>query len=233
MSTMTYRLTLAQHRDSAYAAAKAAGQSVTKKGLETKIRARRENRASDMVLRPTVQDRLNRRLLSLYRGEVDRRGWHTTIATRDGETNLAIVSRRDGMTLLHAEGWREYNRGNFRRQSLSYLCGHDDNGPWASRVPGTLTTVSEALAWMIPAAVHAKPASDRLRQGDVWLLRSSKLGVHNADLMPHSHEIVTDGIGRKLVHTPEAGKAHKPVRIPKTWAGVTVAVNKAISGCGD
>lgn len=82
-----------------------------------------------------------------------------------------VGPERKTLYLLHAEGWRSYGRRHPARVAhLSYLCGIDDNGPWAVRVPGTLTRVSEAYNWLTPSVVaYARKQRRRvLRQGDVY-----------------------------------------------------------------
>jgi hypothetical protein len=98
--------------------------------------------------------------------EIERRGGETTIdhmpygkaGWKHVETRpLEIVSSdpRQGLVLLHAEGWRYYSRRfGSRKATLSYVAGTDDNGPWAVRVPGTIETVGEALAWITPEQVR-------------------------------------------------------------------------------
>ena len=118
--------------------------------------------------------------------EISRRGGETTIDHmpygRAGwkhvqERELEPVNKervtepagsRRTLYLLHCEGWRYYSRGfGSRKASLSYLCGVDDNGPWAVRVPGTIETVGE-------------PAFAAISTGAAEINSSS-----NATLIPH------------------------------------------------
>lgn len=93
---------------------------------------------------PTLTQRVQARTVARYGREIRRRGGETTITTdRHGRTAaLGVAHRGMGMVLLHAAGWRYYSaRFGSRPASLSYLCGSDDAGDWAVRVPGTITTV--------------------------------------------------------------------------------------------
>ena len=80
---------------------------------------------------------------SIYVNEIERRGGETTIfstpygcgRSKGFNIPLQCVNTTDGgLVLLRAEGWRFYSR-NFgvRKASIAYLCGSDDNGPWAVR----------------------------------------------------------------------------------------------------
>ena len=61
-----------------------------------------------------------------------------------------------------------------RKATLAYLCGTDDNGRWAVRVPGTCTTVALALTAITPAPVRAAHAKGKrvLRQGDLYVVEA-------------------------------------------------------------
>lgn len=90
--------------------------------------------------------------------------------------------------LFHVEGWRYYNKnyGN-RFVSLSYLCGVDDNGTWAVRVPGTKKTVESALEWCVPSPVQRayRRKQKVLRQGDVYAVERLKDNIYN---LPKTHQ---------------------------------------------
>lgn len=99
-----------------------------------------------------LPERLKSFIAKKYRQEIERRGGETYIAEKSRNVFLAVAERRDGLVLLRAEGWRQYsNRFGARPASLAYLCGRDDNGPWAVRVPGTVKSVAEALDKVKPA----------------------------------------------------------------------------------
>lgn len=152
--------------------------------------------------------RAKQKRIAEFAGEIRRRGFDTTIQERHGTVSLGLVDRADGLWLLGASGWRHYsNRFGDRFASIAYLCGQDDNGLWAVRVPGTVDTVEEALEWSIPKEVQKARGNGRrvLRQGDVFALELKRDGKHD---LPDGHEF--DPVSRELSH--EGG--HKPRYIP-------------------
>ncbi|MFF8618962.1 hypothetical protein [Streptomyces sp. NPDC015350] len=150
--------------------------------------------------------------------EIERRGGETEIEGNYGTVYLEMVDRHEGMVLIHAEGWRTYgHRHPARWASLSYLWGPDDAGagPWAARVPGTVTTVAGALSWLTPAKVKRAEAKGLRvrRQGDVYAIETTK--AHDgkgADWLPESH--MWRSTTRYLLHRPKDGRRHRPLRLP-------------------
>ncbi|MER7761565.1 hypothetical protein [Streptomyces sp. NPDC097619] len=185
----------------------------------TDIRRLRDSRACRNTVTPVPQ--LDERLAEWLRDravdEVIARGGEIEIQGRSGRpVTLEISDRAGGMVVLHAEGWRSYGRSSPARWvALSYLWGSDDagSGPWAVRLPGTVTTVAEGLEALTPATVkHALEMGRRVRrQGDVYLVETSSRydGAGLFDL-PSSHEWRPGT--RYLVHRPEDGRRHRPVR---------------------
>jgi hypothetical protein len=197
-------------------------------------RARRatEQGARDIAqpaVRPELAARAARRILARYAAEITRRGGETAIYARDSRQDLRITDRHRGLALLHADGWRWYGGREqmHRRAALSYLCGTDDSGPWAVRVPGDLTRVTAAEHWVTPARVLEAASHGRRvrRQGDIYAIEA-----------PRRHDTPTGWVGgdwrtdpatgqpvtshwwnaetRYLVHRPAAGGRHRPVRLP-------------------
>lgn len=187
----------------------------------TKLRRTRERQRPVPARSRTLRERADARLIARYSAEIARRGGETVIeegakASALREKPLQIAERCDGMVVLHVTGWRFYSRGHGSRQaSLSYLCGTDDAGLWAVRVPGTITTVSEALAWLTPGdVVKALDKGLRVRrQGDVYAIETTakRDGDGSWDL-PEAHEWRAGT--RYLVHTPADGRKHRPLRLP-------------------
>ena len=95
-------------------------------------------------------------------------------------------------------------------QNAAYLCGKDDAGYWAMRVPSTCETVADAITWAYPAAVLKARAEGRRvwRQGDI-LVVELKAGKDNTNALRGTRHEFRDT--RYLVH-PE----HNPVRLPQT-----------------
>lgn len=183
-----------------------------------------------------AQARATARLLERYEGEIRRRGGEVVIESKDRTHRLQLVERRRiggaSLVLLRASGWRYYSsRYGHARATLAYLCGRDDAGLWAARVPGTCMSVRESLDWLTPAEVRRARASSPkrivLRQGDVYAIET--MPVHDAPSGPvgearrdwraegspwvHTHQ--WDAATRTLTHTPMTGEAaHEPLCIP-------------------
>ncbi|MFD3815220.1 hypothetical protein ACFWRZ_09140 [Streptomyces rubiginosohelvolus] len=184
----------------------------------TRLRAERRRRSQPMPPPLSLARRAHDRLLRNVRAEIERRGGETTIEGKSSTTYLEITDRQNGMVLVHADGWRYYSsRVPARPALLSYLWGPDDagSGPWAVRVPGTVTTVAVALEWLTPAAVQAAQAAGMRvrRQGDVYAVETqNRHDGKGAELLPESHAWRPDT--RYLVHQPADGRRHRPVRLP-------------------
>lgn len=147
-----------------------------------------------------------------YIKEIIDRGGETEIKGAWQTWSLQLVDEQDGLALLRADGWRQYSRRfGARRASIAYLCGIDDNGPWAVRVAGTIETVADAVIWVEPAPVRKAKAAGKPvdRQGDVYILKTTKRYDGSGDLPP-SHK--WDPETRTLIHT-DPDRPHKPVRI--------------------
>lgn len=162
----------------------------------------------------SLQTRLRESIAAKIEREAERRGLPTTLdLAKAGSLALSVADgvRVDGRwtMLLHAEGWAEYSRavGNYRA-SLSILGGFDDNGLWAVRVPGTISTVADGLAWLKPAAVRKAEEDGKrvLRQGDVWIVERVRDAMSDDDL-PNGHR--WDGASRTVRHGD-----HAPVHVP-------------------
>ena len=168
-------------------------------------------------------------LLAAYRAEVERRGGETGITGLYRTEELDISDESGGLAVLHTAGFRAYSRGHgCHWATLSYLCGTDDNGPWAVRVPGTITTVPAAQYWVTPAAVHkALRTGWRVRrQGDIYAIETRRQhdtasGWAGDDWRwhpaPDGYERVTshfwDAETRYLKHRPADGRRHRPLKI--------------------
>jgi hypothetical protein len=122
----------------------------------SRLRRERAKANAPLPQQPSPAARVNAMLVARYSAEIARRGGETSIASGEKasalrDIPLTVADRAGGLTLLHVTAWRYYSRQfGSRRATLSYLCGRDDNGDWAARVPGTITTVAAALAWLTP-----------------------------------------------------------------------------------
>ncbi|MFJ2745273.1 hypothetical protein ACIO3O_37075 [Streptomyces sp. NPDC087440] len=216
---MRYRLPPALIRDPADLAEHLAEHNMPGQRTKTailRLRAVRRRRTAPLPAPLPLEQRARNRRWESIAGEIVRRGGETTLEGNYGSTYLEITDRLDGLVLMHAEGWRSYGSAPARYARLSYLWGPDDagSGPWAVRVSGTITTVPEALDWLTPAAV--KKAQEKglrvRRQGDVYAVETTR--AHDgagAGQLPESHEWRT--ATRYLVHRPEDGRRHRPVRL--------------------
>lgn len=198
----------------------------------TRLRRERQNR--NLTVRPpALQERLNARLAAIYSTEIARRGGETSIehgakASALKEEPLKVADRKDGLALLHCDSWRYYSRRfGSRHATLSYLCGKDDSGTWAVRVPGTITTVAEALRWITPADVRKAGWNGKRvrRQGDIYAIETTKAHDTPSGWVGDDRrydqkaaEWVTshywNAQTRTLVHRPQDGRKHRPLRIP-------------------
>lgn len=183
----------------------------------TRLRRERARRQEPVCQPAPVRERLREYLLDQARAEILRRGGEITIEGDHSTTPLSLWDRdrERRLLLVGAEGWRYYSRRfGARRAALAYLYGVDDSGPWAVRVPATVRTVDDALAWLEPAEVTAARAAGRrvLRQGDVYAVETTQAydGAGAADL-PDGHR--WNPTTRYLTHHPEDGRKHRPLRV--------------------
>jgi hypothetical protein len=202
----------------------------------TALRNLRRDRASQRppLAGPDLPTRLTAALTARAVAEIARRGGETVIENKTSVTRLAIADRdkQARLMLLHADGWRHYsNRFGARFATLSYLYGVDDAGPWAVRVPGTVTTVAAALAWITPAEVTAARVAGRriARQGDVYAVETTRAHDGGGEL-PDAH--TWDAAARTLTHTPQDGRAHAPLTLPYPVRFVTQRVYGMGRGAG-
>ncbi|MFF5808258.1 hypothetical protein [Streptomyces sp. NPDC012746] len=186
------------------------------------VKLRRDRASNRPAARPVVEsmdERLTRHLVSQARAEIRRRGGEVAVFGKNGRVTGSMgLADRDPdqrIILVRATGWRYYStRAPQRYVELAYLHGNDDAGPWAVRVPGTMTTVREALAWLTPnEVVKAMDKGLRVRrQGDVYAIETSdkRDGDGTWDL-PEGH--TWRASTRYLVHTPADGRKHRPLRL--------------------
>jgi hypothetical protein len=114
------------------------------------------------VAPPVLSERLRTRLARVYTEVIAERGGETTIEGSRSTEYLYCATYGNGLALLRADGWRQYSRAyGARPATLAYLCGADDNGRWAVRVPGTCTSITAALQFVEPADVRKARAAQR------------------------------------------------------------------------
>lgn len=183
-----------------------------------RLRRERARRNAPAPVPVPVAVRARQAHLEEIRREIRRRGGEIVIEGEHRDYGLEIWDRdrERGLTLVGVEAWRHYSRRfGVRLARLAYLSGVDDAGRWAVRVPGTLRTVAEALAWLEPAEVtQARQAGRRVwRQGDVYAVETTPAhdGAGAAEL-PAAHR--WNPRTRYLTHHPEDGRKHRPLRLP-------------------
>lgn len=161
----------------------------------------------------TLRQRLSDHIVARYQGEIIRRGGEIAIEEQNQSVPLSVSDRAQGLVLLRATGWRQYSRRfGARLASISYLCGQDDNGAWAIRIPGTILTVGAAIDYAEPSAVKTARQNGMrvLRQGDVYIIEKKRDCARQSDL-PDSH-VWTDE-KRMLCHT-DTERPHSPLYVP-------------------
>lgn len=178
------------------------------------IAALRRGRAARQPAPPPLRQRHERWLLDRYTAEIARRGGETAVEERHRSVPLAVLDHHvvagQPLTLVGVDGWRWYShRAGQHRASLRYLCGRDDAGDWAVRVPGTVDTAREAVRWLTPQPVEDARRRGRrvVRQGDVYAVEAPPGGRDDTS----RHIVWTDG-GETLVDPTGATLARVVVR---------------------
>jgi hypothetical protein len=125
--------------------------------------------------------------------------------------------RGEHIVVLTAGGWAKYSHNfmsslgfNGVRRDLSIVGGQGRQGVWAARVPSSCVRVSDALAFLKPAAVKLAELKGRkiLRQGDVWLVQRKHRDIRDElEQLPSSH--TWDAATRILTHEGH-GELHVP-----------------------
>lgn len=175
----------------------------------------------------TLQQRLKDHLIELGQQEIRQRrlttpaGWSNAnpiIVDRDVANRLWIVGAEYQFHYSNAFGdwWVGAN----------YLCGRDDGGTFAMRVPKNCNTIAHALKWITPSAVIEAQRKGRWtgRQGDVWLVELVR-GKDNLRDLPPGHEY--DPESRCLTH-----RSHQPLLVPASVKAVRVFTQHQIHQVG-
>jgi hypothetical protein len=158
-----------------------------------------------------IRARVAARLIAICAEQIRKRRLSTPAGFDDSKLFIRNRERPGGLWLCACEYFYEYSkRFGAWKQRAAYLCGKDDSGYWAMRVPSTCHTVRTALSKAFPAEfLKAKEEGRRTwRQGDI-LAVELKRGKDNTNALAGTRHTFRDT--RYLVH-PE----HKPVRLPNT-----------------
>lgn len=144
------------------------------------------------------------------------------------QRRILDVSIPDDAWLVYGSGWHKYGRQLPWRTEATYLVGYSDNQHWAVKVPSTLDTVKEALAWLEPpqatqARIRKLPVK---RQGDFYFVARARNTRFDA-MEGTRHEARPHKQGGYTVVHPE----HPPVRLSGRHAWLAVQ-QKQLDGHG-
>ena len=143
-----------------------------------------------------LAERLKVYLIQRCWDQIEKRDLDTPFGlTEESDLYIADRSIKERLWICRFNEYMKYSSRVSWYVSASYLCGHSDGQDWAVKIPGTITDVGEALAWLTPAKV--KKAKTVKRQGDVYLIPSRKF---NFDALPASHELTSNETGYMLRH---------------------------------
>ena len=174
---------------------------------QRQLRAERDE-AQRLPYPRTLQQRLKDHLIELGQQEIRRR--RLTTPTGWGDANPIIIDRdiANRLWIIGAEYYFNYSAAVGYWVGANYLCGRDDGGVFAMRIPKSCNTIVEALKWITPAAVIEAQRKGRWtgRQGDVWLVELVR-GKDNLRDLPPGHEY--DPESRCLTH-----RSHQPLLVP-------------------
>ena len=189
--------------------------------IYAEVKAKQEQRAANRPgtsYTPDIRARVRAHLLALAREEVARRG----LATLLRPTTLVDYDPKARVWLVGAEE-RIGSRTNSWLYEHQWLVGRDEGRLWAVRVPATVASVAEGLAWLVPAEVKRAKAQGRgvIRQGDMYLI---ELKVARANLgalvgTRHTYDPQT-----RIVTHPE----HAPAAVI-AWRGVKAVRQRALA----
>ncbi len=161
-------------------------------------------------LERTIEERRTIHRLQVGMHEIYRRGVSTPHTFGEGVLTPRITDSTREHWVIHASGWVDYTSRERHFCGASYLCGWDDEQLFAVRVPLRVTTVSAAIAWLMPSAVASavNAGKDVRRQGDFFFIQRARKSDLSA-LVGSDHEARgrKDG-GWTIVH-PQ----HRPLRL--------------------
>lgn len=188
--------------------ANAISDAITTKALINEVERQAALRAARARAKPEeplpLALRLKRRLIAICNEQILQRGLTTPAGwwdaykrlDHDPATRLWVVS---------AEYRHQYSRRESWWTGASYLCGWEDGQHWAIRIPRTIVTVAEALAWVEPAPVRRARAEGRkvLRQGD-WFFVPLRRGEDDLTALSGSGHIFDPEA--RVVRHPQHGE---------------------------
>lgn len=165
------------------------------------------------------------RVLWTWRKAVEHRGWETEVGGDSPwgwqVTPLEIADRDGGDVLLRASGFELYgtHKGIRRDRTLAYVGGLTEGGrPWVRRVPGTIMTVADALAWLVPAEAARR---EHVRVGSTYMVRMERA---SATTPSGTYRARTWSGEKQAFVTP--GLGHIVTQAPRSWPGVKLVAQK-------
>lgn len=174
-----------------------------------------------------------------YRGL--RKTFLQEIRNRGGEVSVTVSGRRVDVQLIDRDPQSHLylfaTEREARRAGLAYLCGRDDNGPWAVRVESNIATVAAAIEFITPPAVRVaqEKGAQVLRQGDVYVVASEEDQTEkSAAALPWSHR--WDSARRVLTHIPRDRRNHRELSVPFPAVFIpqrALAMARAVRGYAD
>jgi len=193
--------------------AKAQGHKVTIKGVVEELerqqalsRARHDARAIPQAI--PARERVKAFLVRLALQAIRDRSLDTPTGWEEEEEGVEVLDRdvqQRTWLIGNSYSYHYSNRFGDRNISGAFLCGREHGQIWAVRVPGTLSTVPDALAWLEPATVTKAKEKGRivLRQGDFYFVEMPRYREDNMDALQWTdHEYAAQG---RLVAHPQHG----------------------------
>lgn len=189
----------------------ARGAATARDAVIARVIGARPRPTPALTLRQRLRIHVERKAIAL----IADRGGETAI----GDRTIGLLDRDGGLTLVGADGWRDYGRQPSRRASLRYLVGRDDNGAWAVRCVSTVSTVAEAVESLIPAEVRRALEAGRgvARQGDIYAIEM-RVGADSARQIAGTNHLY-DAARRTLLHVADDAR-HADLVIPADWRAV-------------
>lgn len=174
-----------------------------------------------------------KQLFEMFTKEIEVRGGEINIVEKSKIKNLHVVEwdKHRQQMLLSVHGFRHYSNSTPNWSvTISYICGIDDSGPWAVRVPGTTETIKQAIDFLEPAKVKkARKVGRRvIRQGDIYAVETGNkkdrasqddlpwthTWYHRSRLLMHDGHVFANLFDPNNSESRTHGRSHAPVCIP-------------------
>lgn len=125
----------------------------------------------------------------------------------DSSAGVRLLEQRKNKFLYNYSGWANYSRSAHWYIDRTYFCGWDGESGWFQiQVPAAIKKIKEAEEWLKPAEV--RKAKNVLRQGDVYIIETKKMGKHD---LPWSH-VLTPKKGKYYLVHEQHGNLYIPFK---------------------